>query len=244
MATTAKSDDKKKEPTSQVKRTYKKKDDSAKSQAPVKEVKPVVNNVIEPRESVLESTTSTIVESTKSTSGRKEKNVKKPKRLIGDIDKILNILIANVDTLISMDETVTQTKLNRCKKHIQKNVLSIKECNDGLNRYMQSKPSKQSGSGFMKKVPITKELRDFGIKHGGWSENDCSKMSRVDATKAICSHIQKHNLFDEQDKRQIKVSSEIKQLLQIGSGIEFTTYPDIQKRIQMHFLAENATTVS
>lgn len=186
---------------------------------------------------VVESDVQTITESDApiGEKQRKEKNTKKPKRIVLDNDKCLGLLYAQIDLLVACDNTTSVSKYNRIKKHIQKYVAHLKDNNDALQKYINSRPSKQSGSGFMKKVPITDELREFGIKYGGWDKTKCDKMSRVDATKAICSHIQQGGLFDEADKRNIKVSSEMMKLLKLDESTKHTTYPVIQKLIQTHF---------
>lgn len=161
------------------------------------------------------------------------KNAKKPKRLVQDTGKAVETLINQIKQL--EDCELNQAKFGRIRKHLMKTATAIKESNDGLHKYIMNKPSKQSGSGFMKKVPITEELKKFGIKYGGWDRNACDMMSRVDATKAICSHIQQGGLFDVQDKRNIKVSSEMKALLKLSDDCKVTTYPLIQKAIQTHF---------
>ena len=197
--------------------------------------------------SIVESDVRTISESdaptvTENTTQRKEKNTKKPKRIVQDSDKFLTLLFAQIELLQTCDNSTSVSKFNRIKKHISKYAQHIKDNNDALQKYIMNKPSKQSGSGFMKKVPITDELREFGIRYGGWDKSKCEKMSRVDATKAICSHIQQGGLFDEADKRNIKVSSEMMKLLKLDESVKHTTYPVIQKLIQTHFKPDVPTT--
>jgi chromatin remodeling complex protein RSC6 len=86
----------------------------------------------------------------------------------------------------------------------------------------------------MKRVRISEQLRAFGMTHGGWLQTDV-EMSRVDATKAICAHIQKMELGDPSDKRRIKMSPELKSLFSDVEG-EWISYPEIQKQIQQHFM--------
>lgn len=183
----------------------------------------------------VQTITQSDVSTSESNKQRKEKNTKKPKRIVQDNDKCLVLLFAQIELLINCDSNTSVSKHNRIKKHIHKYATLLKENNDSLQRYISNKPSKQSGSGFMKKVPITDELREFGIKYGGWDKSKCDKMSRVDATKAICSHIQQGGLFDEADKRNIKVSTEMMKLLKLDESTKLTTYPVIQKLIQSHF---------
>lgn len=206
---------------------------------PEQQVEPVKPEQ-EPKEKqiVVPSDVQTITQSdlpTTENKQRKEKNTKKPKRIVQDNDKCLGLLFAQIELLMNCDANTSISKNNRIKKHIHKYTTLLKDNNDALQRYISNKPSKQSGSGFMKKVPITDELREFGIKYGGWDKSKCDKMSRVDATKAICSHIQQGGLFDESDKRNIKVSTEMMKLLKLDGGTTHTTYPVIQKLIQTHF---------
>lgn len=183
----------------------------------------------------------TVSQDTVSTSTKKGgKNSRKPKRIIQDLNKLSEQLTAH---LALLDETDPTSKaFVRVKKALHKTALGLNEASDYLQNYIR-RPSKSSGSGFMKKVPITEDLKNFGIKYGGWDRSSCDMMSRVDATKAICAHIQQGGLFDEKDKRNIRVSTDMRRLLNLSDECTVTTYPLIQKGIQIHFSPKDAVVV-
>jgi chromatin remodeling complex protein RSC6 len=118
--------------------------------------------------------------------------------------------------------------------NIELSVHNLKNIVDSLKQCIVEKPSRNTSSGFMKRVRISEQLRAFGMTHGGWLQTDV-EMSRVDATKAICAHIQKMELGDPSDKRRIKMSPELKSLFSDVEG-EWISYPEIQKQIQQHFM--------
>ena len=167
------------------------------------------------------------------------KKVQKPKKLISHAEKQIVALLKQLDTLKSTDKEMTKNKQTKLHHNIELSVHNLKNIVDTLKQCIVEKPSRNTSSGFMKRVRISEQLRTFGMKHGGWLQTDI-EMSRVDATKAICSHIQKMELGDPSDKRRIKMSPELKALFSDVNN-EWISYPEIQKQIQQHFLTSPVT---
>ena len=63
-----------------------------------------------------------------------------------------------------------------------------------------------------------------------------SRHSRVDVTKAICTYIKEKDLQNPENRRVIKLNTDLKQLLKIDD--DTITYPKIQKYIGSHLLAD------
>jgi chromatin remodeling complex protein RSC6 len=162
------------------------------------------------------------------------KKAQKPKKLISHAEKQIVALLRQLDTLKSTDKEMTKNKQIKLQHNIELSVHNLKNIVDSLKQCIVEKPSRNTSSGFMKRVRISEQLRAFGMTHGGWLQTDV-EMSRVDATKAICAHIQKMELGDPSDKRRIKMSPELKSLFSDVEG-EWISYPEIQKQIQQHFI--------
>ena len=88
--------------------------------------------------------------------------------------------------------------------------------------------NKAATSGFLKPVPISKDMSKFA----GWDENELK--SRVDVTKSICGYIREKNLQNPKDRRQILPDAKLRKLLNFNSK-EDLTYYGLQKCIQQHF---------
>jgi len=162
------------------------------------------------------------------------KKVQKPKKLISHAEKQLVTLLKQIETLKSTDKEMSKNKQVKLHHNIELSVHNLKNIVDTLKQCIVEKPSRNTSSGFMKRVRISDQLRAFGMKHGGWLASD-TEMSRVDATKAICAHIQKMELGDPSDKRKIKMSPELKALF-TDVDSDWISYPEIQKQIQQHFM--------
>jgi len=174
-----------------------------------------------------------------STDSTLNKKVHKPKKLISHAEKQIITLLKQLETLKSTEKEMTKNKQIKLQHNIELSVHNLKNIVDTLKQCIVEKPSRNTSSGFMKRVRISEQLRNFGMKHGGWLQTD-TEMSRVDATKAICSHIQKMELGDPADKRRIKMSPELKALFTDVEN-EWISYPEIQKQIQQHFLTSPIT---
>jgi chromatin remodeling complex protein RSC6 len=166
------------------------------------------------------------------------KKAQKPKKLISHAEKQIITLLKQLDTLKSTDKEMTKNKQTKLHHNIELSVHNLKNIVDTLKQCIVEKPSRNTSSGFMKRVRISDQLRTFGMTHGGWLLTDV-EMSRVDATKAICAHIQKMELGDPSDKRRIRMSPELKALF-ADVDSDWISYPEIQKQIQQHFLTIQA----
>jgi upstream activation factor subunit UAF30 len=125
-------------------------------------------------------------------------------------------------------------KRNHCKflKQVSKDLKVLK--NNSLK--LSKKKKKQDNglgqkpvSGFMKPVPISKEMTSFA----GWGKDELK--SRVDVTKSICEYIKTNNLQNPDDKRNILPDENLKRILQYDNKVPLTYYT-LQKLIQPHFL--------
>ena len=193
------------------------------------DVEPVVVEapkiVEQPKQVEQPAATETKQEDNESTDSVLNKKVQKPKKLISHAEKQIVALLKQLETLKATDKEMTKNKQIKLHHNI---VDTLKQC-------IVEKPSRNTSSGFMKRVRISEALREFGMTHGGWLQTDV-EMSRVDATKAICAHIQKMELGDPSDKRRIKMSDELKVLFTDVES-DWISYPEIQKQIQQHFLS-------
>lgn len=95
------------------------------------------------------------------------------------------------------------------------------------------KRTNTSESGFMKPVPVSKEIAQFA----GWSENDLK--SRVDVTNYLCEYIRTNNLQNPNDRRQIIPDENLRRILNFDKDKSTVSYPEMQGHIQHHFQKSN-----
>jgi chromatin remodeling complex protein RSC6 len=96
-----------------------------------------------------------------------------------------------------------------------------------------------TNSGFMKKVPVSKEM----CKFAGWEPSEMR--SRVEVTKWLCDYVRNHELRNPTYKKEIWPDEKLAKLLRVdlvqdkerGRMVpkEKIEYCDIQKKIQVHF---------
>ena len=93
------------------------------------------------------------------------------------------------------------------------------------------KVGSSSSSGFLKPVPISKDIAKFA----GWDVKEMK--SRVEVTKALCNYIKEHNLQNESDKRQINPDSKLCKLLNFDpkTSSQPLTYFYLQTLLKDHF---------
>ena len=91
--------------------------------------------------------------------------------------------------------------------------------------------SSNVASGFMKKVPVSREMSDFA----GWNPSDLH--SRVDVTKYVCNYVKERELQNPEDKREIVADDRLRSLLRYDRETdgEPLTYFYLQKKIQHLF---------
>jgi chromatin remodeling complex protein RSC6 len=97
----------------------------------------------------------------------------------------------------------------------------------------RSNRQKNTTSGFMKQVPISKEMAKFA----NWEPSQLR--SRVEVTKFICDYVKQHNLQNPQDRRQILPDDKLSKLLNFDAkkSDKPLTYYYLQRVIQPHFNA-------
>ena len=114
-------------------------------------------------------------------------------------------------------------KLDKCVKKIRTH----------SNRVMKTKNKKprkvNQNSGFLKPVPISKELSCFTGFEG--------LVSRVAVTKFICNYIKENNLQNPEDRRKIMADKNLSRLLKHDKtkDVELTYY-GIQSYLKPHFI--------
>ena len=94
--------------------------------------------------------------------------------------------------------------------------------------------SSNTTSGFLKPVPISKDIAKFA----GWAPSE--KKSRVDVTKFLCKYIRENNLQYDKDKRQIKPDPKLAKLLNYDekTSQQPLTYFHLQSLLKNHFPKE------
>ena len=122
----------------------------------------------------------------------------------------------------------TKCQGGRFLKSLNKKIKSLKTKSV---KVMGKKPARRTNtnSGFLKKVPISKEMAKFT----GWDSSELK--SRVDVTKHICQYIREKNLQNPSDRRQILPDSKLAKLLGVKKDDPPLTYYRIQSCIKRHF---------
>lgn len=95
----------------------------------------------------------------------------------------------------------------------------------------RSNRAKNTTSGFMKPVHISKEMAKFT----GWDPEQLR--SRVEVTKYLCGYIKDHNLQNPSNRREIVPDDKLSKLLNFDAKKEGKPllYPTLQQKIQNHF---------
>tara|TARA_Y100000389_G_scaffold166306_1_gene170974 strand:+ start:12998 stop:13642 length:645 start_codon:yes stop_codon:yes gene_type:complete len=136
-------------------------------------------------------------------------------------------------TIADVDREVKTLRQSKCPggKFLKSLNKTLKGLKTKSLRVMGKKPKKRSNvnSGFLKQVPISKEMAKFI----GCSSSDLK--SRVDVTKHICSYIKDNNLQNPKDKREILPDTKLKKLLRVEKGDAPLTYYRVQSKLKPHF---------
>ena len=103
----------------------------------------------------------------------------------------------------------------------------------------QRKTGTNTSSGFLKPVPISKEMSKFT----GWDIKD--PKSRVDVTKFLCNYIRQNKLQNEKDKRQILPDTKLCKLLNFDpkTSSQPLTYFHLQSLLKAHFPKQEVASV-
>lgn len=111
----------------------------------------------------------------------------------------------------------------------------LKTLRSQSNRLMKTRKkttdrSNGQNSGFLKEVPISKELYEFT----GWQPDTLA--SRVQVTKFICNYIKENNLQNPSDRREINPDKKLAKLLDIKTNSKTPLkYYSIQTHLKPHF---------
>ena len=116
---------------------------------------------------------------------------------------------------------------------LQKQVKQLKtDVNRQIRNKKKSSTNRNTNSGFMKPVTVSKDM----CKFTGWKEGELH--SRVDVTKFICNYVKEKELQNPKDRRQIIADGRLKSLLKLSSDEkEPLTYYSLQRHIQQHFVS-------
>lgn len=153
------------------------------------------------------------------------------------VQKEFEDLIASVDEEINkLRDSTNKSKGVKFLRSVNKRLKIIKNHSLRVSKQRQKTKRNNANSGFLKPVPISKELAKFT----GWDPKE--KHSRVDVTKYVCKYIKDHNLQDPEDKRKIRVETDksLNTLLQYDSAKDSSplTYYSLQRYLKNHFVAE------
>lgn len=142
-------------------------------------------------------------------------------------------LIIGIETEIQqLREGPTKTKGVKFLRSLNKNIKLLRNRTARVMKQKQrSGRSNNKNSGFLKPVPISKEMARFT----GWDVNELR--SRVDVTKYICNYISENNLQNPEDRRQINPDSKLRKLLGFDpkKNKEPLRYYSLQTHLKHHF---------
>ena len=132
-------------------------------------------------------------------------------------------------------ERLSTSEKTRGVKFLKSLNKSLKVLHNDTLKVMKVKKSsskKNVTSGFLKPINISAEMASFT----GWDPKQL--YSRVSVTQHICEYIKKNNLFNPEDKRQIKCDAKLKTLLRYdaASASEPLTYFRLQQYLKSHFI--------
>lgn len=158
-------------------------------------------------------------------------DVKKPRRQVNreEVEKSFDDIADSIDLEIETLRSVEEKKSIKFLRSLTKTIRQLKV--DFLRVSSKSekkvKSVRSSNSGFMKPVKISSDMQKFtGVSHD-------QLVSRVDVTKSICNYVKEHDLQNPADRREFTPDAKLAALL--GSN-ESTTYYNLQKKIQPHFV--------
>jgi chromatin remodeling complex protein RSC6 len=177
----------------------------------------------------------TVDDSDKSSSGEKKRTITRD-IVLSSFDEIIKSIEDEIETLREGDSKVKGIKFF---KTLNKRLKTLKTYSSRLIKDKKSATSKSANknSGFLKPVPISKEMAKFT----GWNSEELK--SRVDVTKFLCNYIRDNNLQNPKDRRQIVVDGKLSKLLKYDAKKETTplTYYKMQSSIKHHFLKPELT---
>jgi chromatin remodeling complex protein RSC6 len=173
-----------------------------------------------------------------------EESEPKQRRVVtrDSVESDFNSVLEDIKNEIMSIRTSTDKKKSTGRKflsHIGKRLKQLRS--DTLRVAKQRKSSnraKNTTSGFMKAVPISRDMAKFC----NWDASQ--QRSRVEVTKYLCNYIKENNLQNPDKRTEINPDERLANLLGIkldaktkraAAGQPTLTYPGLQKRIQSHF---------
>jgi len=215
-------------------KTTSKKNTTAKKET-VKKVKEVVKE----EEEVLEEEADDTVEvEDGGVTGEKKKRVA-PTRdsVLESFDDIIQSIEKEIELL---RDSATKTKGIKFLRTLGKKLKTLKGQSTRIiskRAPSQRKPGSNTTSGFLKPVPVSKDIAKFA----GWGVSE--KKSRVEVTKFLCNYIRENKLQNDKDKRQIKPDSKLAKLLNYDekTSSEPLTYFRLQSLLKHHFPKQEVT---
>jgi len=221
-------------------------DKKKKSSKPKPEEEPIVDvveTVQTPVETEVEKPKKSKPKVSKETNGDEPANAEPTKKRVRrevtreTFFESLDAMVVELDNEIASAKSETDKKKKTVNVKLLKALIKkLRIMKNDANKVMKNKkPSnrpKNSSSGFMKPVKISREMSDFT----GWDPE--APASRVDVTKFICNYIREKDLQNPSDRRNIRPNDELRDLLKLTDDESQPplTYYSLQKHIQHHFL--------
>lgn len=168
-----------------------------------------------------------------SSSNKKKRVLLTRDMVLESFDEIINLIDGEIS---SLRDSQTKTKGVKFLRTLGKRIKTLRNHSARLIKQRNTSNKKastnNSNSGFLKPVPISKEMAKFT----GW---DAAQLkSRVDVTKFLCNYIKENDLQNPKDRRQILADSKLSKLLKYDTKKETEplTYFRIQSCLKEHFV--------
>lgn len=165
----------------------------------------------------------------------KQRRVPTRETVESEFDSLVDAIRSEIEAIRSSSDKKKGTGV-KFLRQVGKRLKLLKSDTLRVSKQRQrSNRQKNTTSGFMKQVPISKEMAKFA----SWEPSQLR--SRVEVTKFICDYVKQHNLQNPQDRRQILPDDKLSKLLNYDSkkADKPLTYYYLQRVIQPHF---NSTT--
>ena len=192
---------------------------------------PVEEEVVEEEEElVVEEVPETKVDEQKPVEKKRTRRVVNRDTVLTEFDNALELLEAEVEEIRSSENKTRKGTGVKFLRSFSKRLRGLRnDCARVMKQKRVSNRPKNTQSGFMKPVAISKEMCDFT----GWEHSDLK--SRVDVTKYICNYIKSKDLQNPSDRRRINPNRDLRKLLKMEKADDDLTYYSLQKKIQHHF---------
>jgi chromatin remodeling complex protein RSC6 len=170
------------------------------------------------------------VEETKPETEMKRRYVPTRETVENEFDDLINVIDNEVSRLREVTSKSVGVKFLRT---LGKKVKTLKVHTLRVTRQKKNVTRKNTNSGFLKPVHISKELAKFA----GWDPSELK--SRLCVTRYLCKYIKDHNLQNPEDRRQIRVEddSKLRKLLKFDSKKDKKplTYYSLQTYLKDHY---------